>query len=142
MGDPFGRQTWTTIADRDNETMEWVGSRADTNYRARLLEPETEKRVPDDDPRRTAAPLSIMRPCTRNYAPRFSGIAKNSRRCRDRAPAAMRPVVVHPPSPPPASPTSRDFLSFRHLPFPSLAPRRIINVTEPGLPSHPPPPRH
>lgn len=39
----------------------------------------------EPDPRRkpAPAPLSIMRSCTRNYAPRFSGIAKNSRPCSD-----------------------------------------------------------
>lgn len=42
------RQTSTTIADRDNETMEWVALAADSDYRARFLEAETEKRERDE----------------------------------------------------------------------------------------------
>lgn len=131
MADPFGRQTWTTIADRDNETMEWVGSRADTNYRARFLEPETEKRAPTTLDERLlryllcARALVIMRLASRG-----------SQRIRDDA--ETEPPLLCAPS------------SFTHLRSPpreisfhfatSLSPRRIINVTEPGLPSHPPPP--
>lgn len=43
------RQTSTTIADRDNETMEWVALAADSDYRARFLEAETEKRERERD---------------------------------------------------------------------------------------------
>lgn len=123
------RQTSTTIADRDNETMEWVALAADSDYRARFLEAETEKRERRTDPRRTAAPLSIMRSCTRNYAPRFSGIAKNSRRCTETGAAplcAVLRVLRH------CRRLARfSFISFRHHPPPSS--HRIINVTKPGL---------
>lgn len=124
------RQTSTTIADRDNETMEWVALAADSDYRARFLEAETEKRERKrPDPRRTAAPLSIMRSCTRNYAPRFSGIAKNSRRCTETGAAplcAVLRVLRH------RRRLARfSFISFRHHPPPSS--HRIINVTKPGL---------
>lgn len=81
------------------------------------------------DPRRTAAPLSIMRSCTRNYAPRFSGIAKNSRRCTETGAAplcAVLRVLRH------RRRLARfSFISFRHHP-PSSS-HRIINVTKPGL---------
>lgn len=81
------------------------------------------------DPRRTAAPLSIMRSCTRNYAPRFSGIAKNSRRCTETGAAplcAVLRVLRH------RRRLARfSFISFRHHPPPSS--HRIINVTKPGL---------
>ena len=122
------RQTSTTIADRDNETMEWVALAADSDYRARFLEAETEKRERRTDPRRTAAPLSIMRSCTRNYAPRFSGIAKNSRRCTETGAAplcAVLRVLRH------RRLARFSFISFRHHPPPSS--HRIINVTKPGL---------
>lgn len=80
------------------------------------------------DPRRTAAPLSIMRSCTRNYAPRFSGIAKNSRRCTETGAAplcAVLRVLRH------RRLARFSFISFRHHP-PSSS-HRIINVTKPGL---------
>lgn len=81
------------------------------------------------DPRRTAAPLSIMRSCTRNYAPRFSEIAKNSRRCTETGAAplcAVLRVLRH------RRRLARfSFISFRHHP-PSSS-HRIINVTKPGL---------
>lgn len=80
------------------------------------------------DPRRTAAPLSIMRSCTRNYAPRFSGIAKNSRRCTETGAAplcAVLRVLRH------RRLARFSFISFRHHPPPSS--HRIINVTKPGL---------
>lgn len=120
------RQTSTTIGDRDNETMEWVALAAATIERGFWNQKQKRERP---DPRRTAAPLSIMRSCTRNYAPRFSGIAKNSRRCTETGPRYAQPVVVvlhhH---------LARfSFISFRHLPPSPPSSHRIINVTKPGL---------
>lgn len=75
-----GEQTSTTITDHDNETME-----RQALAQTRTIERGFWNDRKEPDPRRkpAPAPLSIMRSCTRNYAPRFSGIAKNSRPCSD-----------------------------------------------------------
>lgn len=129
-----GSSFWTDVDKRRRQSgsvimRQWSGwlSRQTATIERGFWNQKQKRERPD--PRRTAAPLSIMRSCTRNYAPRFSGIAKNSRRCTETGPRYAQPVVVvlhhH---------LARfSFISFRHLPPSPPSSHRIINVTKPGL---------
>lgn len=111
------RQTSTTIADRDNETMEWVALAADSDYRARFLEAETEKRERDPtlDERLLryllcARALVIMRLASRG-----------SQRIRDDA-QRRGPLRYAQSSAFSATAASPDFLSFRFATIPRPRP--------------------
>lgn len=129
-----GSSFWTDVDKRRRQSgivimRQWSGwlSRQTATIERGFWNQKQKRERPD--PRRTAAPLPIMRSCTRNYAPRFSGIAKNSRRCTETGPRYAQPVVVvlhhH---------LARfSFISFRHLPPSPPSSHRIINVTKPGL---------